>query len=389
MKVLKPYAKVIAKMDARKQAWKTSRPMFSEENLNFDKVAEMDLSLNSMLVYTIEMRSSVIFRDLVFSLRPLEGWALSTRSMPITRDTIRMSSEFSDCHDQYACIINMFDMLDSGKSRDQSRDVLPLGVSSTYTFTIDFRVLMSFIKNLEIIDTDLFNLYGKMLLDATDTWYEYKRTTVRSSLEYYQIADCEREYGTREVGNMMIGYFEMKSALASQFLRQHYSKVKIDIWNMIEDYGYFNLFMTQRSTVGVCFYIDSNSYARLMSMRSHWVLDWSPDMWGGLVGDYIRNMSAEDFWEFTPAGGGKPDPYWADCYNRVTLEDPGVPCPIMTEWRGALEHRRREIGDNPILDMYERLFNEGFIKDNPDNEHRVLFFDNVEKHGGMNTGVKL
>jgi hypothetical protein len=51
----------------------------------------------------------------------------------------------------------------------------------------------------------------------------------------------------------------------------------------------------------------------------------------------------------------------------------------MTEWRGAIAERRKETPDSPVLDMYERLFDEGFIKDNPDNEHRIKYFELLEK----------
>jgi len=384
MKVHLNYVKLLGTMDCRKQAWKTSRPMFSEESLNFDKVAEMDLSLNSMLIYTIEMRSSVFFRDLIFSLRPLEGWALSTRSMPVSLDTVRLSSEFENNSDEYSQIEKMFELLDSGKSRDQARDVLPLTASSTYTFTMDFRVLMSFCKTIQELNIDLWKEYCYPMLKATHNEETYLKTSVKSALDYYRIHQSEQKPGMVQVGNLIVGCYVMKMALASQFLRQHYSRIKIGLWDHVSEY--YSPYLNQASLMPVVFYIDKTSYHNLMAMRSHWVIDWSPDMWGNIVGDYIKSMTPEEFWHFTPAGGGKPDPYWADCYNRVLLEDPGVPCPIMTEWRGALEHRRKEIGDNPILDMYSRLFDEGFIKDNPDNEHRVKYLKLVEANGGMNDG---
>ena len=174
----------------------------------------------------------------------------------------------------------------------------------------------------------------------------------------------------------------MKMALASQFLRQHYSKIKTGLWNIT--YDYFDLDIRQRDLMDIVFYTDVHSYHRLMAMRSHWVIDHSADMWGGIVGDYIDTMTPLEFWQFTPAGAGKVDPYWADCYNRVLLEDPGVPCPIMTEWRGALDVRRKEIPVNPILDMYERMFDEGIIKDNPDNEHRIKYFELLEARECIN-----
>lgn len=375
--VLNNYVKLLGKMDHRREAWKTSRPMFDEANLNFEKVEEMDLSLNSMCIYTFEMRSSVWFRDLIFSLRPLEGWALSTRSMPITRDTVRISSEYADTMMGQDGIDEMFVKLEKGISRDHSRDVLPLTASSTYTFTIDHRVLISFCKNIEKLNRSLWKEYCIPMCVEAGIYQEiYNASTVQDSLVYYMIDEDEMINGICQTGNMIHGHYQMKMALASQFLRQHYSKIKIGLWNLTHEY--FDSDLRQSNTIAIVFYTDFHSYHRLMAMRSHWVLDHSMDMWGTMVGDYIKGMSTEDFWNFTPAGGDKTDPYWADCYNRVLLEDPGVPCPIMTEWPGAIAERRKETPDSPVLDMYERLFDEGFIKDNPDNEHRVTYFNLLE-----------
>ena len=368
MKVHDNYVKLIDIMDGRKQAWKTSRPQFTEENLNFDKVAEMDLSLNSMLVYCLEMRSSVIFRDLLFSLRPMEGWALSTRSMPVTLDTVRLSSEFEDRDDYYEQIEEMFQLLDDGKSRDQARGVLPCAASSTYTLTIDFRVLMSFCKTIEMMNPTLFVEYCLPMLNETGTEAMYHTTSVRPAYEYYKIHDNEKINGTVTAGNMVFGHFPMKMALASQFLRQHYSRIKIGLWNDVANY--YDMDLTQNSMVDVCFYIDSNSYARLMAMRAHWVIDWSQDMWGGIVGDYVKDMTSAEFWDFLPNGGGKVDPYWADVYNRVLGEDPGMPCPIMCEWPRMIDLKEQEVGGSPIIDQYRKLVAAGYLVDNPQNEHR-------------------
>ena len=378
MKTLDTYVKLLGKMDHRREAWKTSRPLFTEETMEFDKIEQMDLSLNSMCVYTFEMRSSVFFRDLIFSLRPMEGWALSTRSMPISRETVCLSSEFEQYPEEYIGVEEMFNKMEAGASRDQARDCLPLSVSSTYTFTLDYRVLISFCKNMQELNPYLFTGYCVPMLQVAgiDT-KEYTDTSIRSSLEYYRIDEKELIGGIHKTGNMIHGHYPMKMALASQFLRQHYSKIKIGLWNIA--YDYFDLGLTQASIMDVVFYTDINSYHRLMAMRSHWVLDHSPDMWGDIVGDYIKDMTPMEFWMFTPAGAGKKDPYWADCYNRVLLEDPGVPCPIMTEWRGALDIRRQETPLSPVLDMYEQLFDEGIIRDNPDNEHRIKYFSLLEQ----------
>ena len=216
-----------------------------------------------------------------------------------------------------------------------------------------------------------------MLVEAGMDQEMYKKSNFRSSLEYHRIDENELINGSHTTGNMIHGHYKFKLALASQFLRQHYSKIKIGLWNITSEY--YDLDLRQSDPIDVVFYTDVRSYHHLMALRSHWVLDHSLDMWGTIVGDYIKDMTPAEFWDFTPAGGTKIDPYWADVYNRVILEDPGIPCPIMTEWRGAIEERRKETPDSPVLDMYERLFDEGFIKDNPFNQHRLKYFSLLEQ----------
>jgi hypothetical protein len=367
MRTLQNYVKMIALMDGRRRAWETSRPGITEKDISFDKVMDMDFSLNSMMVYTLEIRSSVIFRDLLLSVRPIEAWAMSIRNMPVNLDTVCLSSEFEDRDDYYAQILKMFKLMDEGASRDQARDVLPLAVSTTYTITIDFRALMGFCKAIEERNPRLFMEYCVPMLDETGTEHMYTTTKVRSSLPYLMIQENERTLGVKEVGNMMFGHYQMKMAMASQFLRQHYSKIKIGLWNELDNY--YDLDMDQSDKIDVAFYIDTTSYNRLMQMRSHWLIDWSNDMWGSLVGDHIKGMTTLDFWEFTPAGGGRSDPYFADGMGRVLMKDPGVPCPIMTECRAMINKRRRDWGDSPILDKYDQFFISGLVVDNPDNEY--------------------
>ena len=84
-------------------------------------------------------------------------------------------------------------------------------------------------------------------------------------------------------------------------------------------------------------------------------------------------MTTEEFWEFIPNGGGKKDPYWADVYNRVIGEDPGLPCPIMCEWKAMLDLKSNQVGDSLLLQYYYKLFDEGFIVDNPNNKYRKQY----------------
>lgn len=373
MKTLLPYVKLIKEVDGREHAWRVSRPKFKEENLNLDEIGKMDLSLNSLRIFILEIQSSTIFRDMIFALRPIDGWALSTRSMPINEDTLRISSEFSHYPEDHEGIEEMLRRVDAGESRDATRELLPTTLSTKYTIAINFRVLMSFLKSLRTLNRCLFDHYGALLIEATNTKKEFEESTVQPAHNFTMIKSKERIHGIKTLGNMVFGHYEMKMALASQFLRQHYSKIKIDYWNMVPDY--YSLRYSQRDKIAVVFYIDEVAYSRLMSMRAHWVLDWSLDMWGTIVGEYIDKMTPWEFWNFIPNGNGKKDPYYADVYNRIIGEDPGLPCPIMCQWPEMLDLKEKEIGHSPVLEKYRDLVSAGYLKDNPNNIHRIKYLE--------------
>ena len=113
-----------------------------------------------------------------------------------------------------------------------------------------------------------------------------------------------------------------------------------------------------------------------MSLRSHWFADWSNDMWGQIVGDYIKDMSVEEFWDFLPNGNGKEDPYHRDMISRVKGEEHNLPCPIMCETPSLIKRRLQIHGKNPIISKYIELLYSGYFTDNPSNEFRQMYMDN-------------
>lgn len=371
MKTFDPYVKCIGVMDERLTAWNTSRPEFDHSESAFSTVEDMDLSINSMKVYTLEIGSSILFRDLIFSIRPINGWARTIRNASINYDNLRLSTEFSTNYSDYEKIVDFLAMDAAGHPRDKIRDLLPMSASTVYTITIDHRCLMGFLKSIKILNKRLFEIYGICILDAINGLQAFENSTVKPIHDFLMIHDSERKYGLQTAGNMVFGYAKMKCALAAQFLRQHHSKIKIDYWNIVPDY--FNQSFTQSDRIHVAYYIDKVSYHNLMKMRAHWIPDWSDDMWGSMISDYTKHMTTEEFWDFLPNGNGKKDPYFADNYNRVIRKDPGAPCPIMCEWPAMIDIKAKEVGENDVVKRYRDLVSEGFIKDNPENEYRKLY----------------
>jgi len=356
--------KLIDMMDSREYAWKISRPWHNHDDIDMIDIGKMDFSLNSMQVFTFKITSSNIFRDLMFSLRPIEGWAVTSRTQPFTNDTLKMSEEFAGIDNR---IDEAIAREHKGESRAKLRGILPVGLSTTFTIMIDRRMLISFCKSIYQLNFDLFSLYCIPMLREAGLRMEFSEATMKPAHIFTQIRDEEMIHGFEQVGGFIIGHYNIKAALASQFIRQHYSKIKIGYWNMVEDY--FNIDMVQNDKIDVTFCIDSAAYENLMRIRSSWLIDWSHDMWGQFVSDYIQNMTTEEFWEFIPDTKDFSD----EIMNRVNRKDDELPCPIFCEWKNILIARRKEIGESPIIDKYLDLFDEGYVKDNMDNPHRKTF----------------
>lgn len=365
--MLKPYVKKLGSMDYRTEAWKTSRPGFDFSKFQLSDVGYMDISLNSMKVYTLEIRSSIYFRDLLFSMRPIHPWAQSLRSRPMEEKNLIVSSEYGYNEKQQTAIKKASRMLADGVPQDLVREVLPMALSTVYTVTIDLRTLIGFLNMISEIKF-LSDNYLYVFLEALDDIDEYLLNQIRSFKDFYLLNQPEYKIRTEWAGSMIFGSYIMKSALMSQFIRKHNSLVKTDLWNL----AYINAHdFYQSDKFQVAFYIDGHQYESMIKLRSHWFSDWSYDMWGYIVGDYIKNMSAEDFWNFIPNGAGKPDPYFGDTISRVTGEENSIPCPIMCEAPYLIDKRLEELGDNPVIQKYLEI--KSFIPDNPDNEYRKMY----------------
>lgn len=361
-----PYVKLIGVIDARKEAWITSRPGFNHDDFDISKIGVMDLSLNSMKMYHLEIGSSVLFRDIMLSLRPIFPWARSVRSAPITLENLDISSEIAWGFEDIIYTINT---IKSGVQQDIARRYLPISLYTVFSVLIDHRTLVGFIKAIESLGNDRIKIYSNLLSKIVP---EYDLSSIKDLSKNYLISNSEIESeGTHKIGNMLFGNFSIKYALASQFIRQHQSKIKSGMWNGMPFYGEYK--RTQDDIVDVVFYSDIESYDNTMRLRSHWFADWSPGMWEDIVYDYIKDMSIEEFWDFIPNGNGKKDPYYRDMLSRVNGEEHNLPCPIMCECPSFIYEREEKYGKSKIIDKYKELHKFGFIKDNPNNELRLKY----------------
>jgi len=370
--------KLVSVLDNRLSAWIHSRPGFNHRKIDMDKIGSMDMSINSLCMLTFEIDSSLIFRDWLFSIRPIFPWARSSRSAPLSKMNTKISAEFGSIGQDR--IDEVLENVRNGIPQDIAREGLPMTMATSFTVMMDFRTVCGLIKTMKELDDSLYMIYGTLFENSIKHISGALNNNVREFSESYLITECEMDKnGAESVGSMLCGSYDMKCALMAQFLRTSHATVKTELWNIIKDKGYAHArYMTQRDTVKVVFYMGNSEYDRLMRLRSHWFADWSEDMWGKMVGDYVKNMAPREFYDFIPNGNGKPDPYHRDMMSRITGEEHNLPCPIMTENPNYVHQRFRELGCNPVIIKYVELADGGYLPYNPDNKLREQYEKNCK-----------
>jgi len=364
---MRPSVKLISIGDNREKAWRYSRPNIDHGDLDMEEIGKMDLPVNSLCMLTFEVTSSIIFRDWLLCIRPIFCWARSSRAMPLSLDNMSVSSEFSD--NRYEDIAKIICDIDSGMEQDKARENIPLSMSVSYTVSMDMRTCVGMVKSMWLVDSMMAETYAIRFYDECRDIKGFMDSKVKEFTGTYMPTEGDRRVkGLRQIGSMVIGRYMMKEAFAAQFIRTSQARVKFDLWWEIKHKGYLSLGAeTQADKFDMTFYIDSGAYHKMMKSRAHWLADWSDDMWGNMVNDYIDGMDNKTFWEFIE---GEDDPYAADMKNRIECTDPGLPSPITLEMPSLIKERT---GNSGILFQYQKLVDDGFIKDNHDNKMRIKY----------------
>ena len=377
---MKREIKLIQVADSRKEAWQFSRPTFNHGDMDIADAVKMDIGFNSVCMLTFQIKSSMLFRDFIFTLRPLMCWAMSSRDVPFTKDNITISDEFESWGQDG--IDEAIERVANGEHQNQARQSLPMTLSTQFTINLDFRSACGLIKSMKAIDDDLYECYGVLLEEAMKDVPGFEGNQIKSFEKSYLFSKDEGfKKPVEKLGGMINGCYKMNYAMMAQFLRQSHARIKTGIWDNIRRIGYFDSAkFYQSDKLAVEFYIPDADYSRLMSVRSHWFADWATDMWGGMIGDYTKDMTTEEFFNFIPCGNGKPDPFYYHTLKRVDRDDLNEPCPIALESPKLIAERFEAQGDNPVIQRYIEMAALGLINDNPDNELRKRYEQNCSQN---------
>lgn len=414
---------------AMKQAWVTSRPTMNYESnpevleRDLRGIMNVDLPISGFYVFSLEIEGSILFRDLMFTLRPINPWAQSNRMIKRTYDNTNfdvVSIMFEDDSKEFDKTLSYFEesrryQVETEEKLDIKKRYLPLMTMTKWNTTVDYRSLMSFIKTLMEVDINLFRSYGIALLRATlvevpthkhfalldDAGLEkaFEKFPNRSIYEKLALPNkyFESTYGEVERNGSQsftgVSSFELSTKIAStlggQFIRQHFSSIRWEAWNILKKFGYSHfsrLNCTWDSHYVALGYVEN--LKQLVSRRTCWIaqIDWEDsNSWSSVLSDLVKKMTDKEFVDTLPCRGcargctiseetrfrlykNKPE-----FFKGGVIVDENPPCPILIEDPSMIELRESAYGsDSTIFDRWKSMD----IKDNPNNEDRLFYEGN-------------
>lgn len=404
-KYIDPQVKLIKMLDCKKEAWLFSRPNVDPKTFDISELENSDLPVNGFAQYVFQIKGSLLIRDLIFTLRPIQPWARSNRPIPLTPKTIGISSEYKvkDDADIQSMYDEVYTQIKNGVPQDYVKNQLPMATSTDFTISIDDRTLVAFLKMLREHNYDLYKVYGLKFLDAIGKTEDYiLKRPVKDIYDRVALvgSECTSETGVQYVGEYMYGKFTMTSNLMSQFIRQHYSVVKNGLYNYIDQQPLHKLRLLKCDhIVDVALYSTKSAFDKVCSVRSCWFAQWDKESlssWSSVIGPAISKMTPEEFIKILPCQGkGKCQcGVYEDMKPRInagkyiikedgtkqSLGDVNLPCPFLLEDPSLIPLRKsKNKSDSSIMKMWENI--SAYVPNNPDNKDRQTYLDNIIKYG--------
>lgn len=356
--------------DDRNDVWKISRPHLKVTDKELMDIRRLDLPIHSFAYYTFKISGSLLIRDLLHHVRPISAWSRSDRTTPITKDTFFFSSEYEEC------LLNDPDLekkldeyTDQNVSLDIRKDYFPYAKSTEFCVGMDFRTLVSFLRSLSWLNEDLFKIYGTKFLSAINlSWDELPPTSnkmfdgmqLNKVTEHTNIADMTKVVVDPEFDTCQIQYVG-KGALLSQFIRQHYARVRSSfITHIAHAKSLSDLYKLTQSDFFVMQSITTQDLAKkLISTRACYFakLDMqSRSSWSDIVTTLIKAFGG-DLEDWIPCKGELNNcPFKTEQLARCIAGNPNgskgevnPPCSIITGLPETVAIRKLKFGSNSSL----------------------------------------
>lgn len=377
---------LISSNDEVLNVWNITRP-HQKLGIKDNEIKRMGLPVNGFANYNLKITASLLFRDLMFTVRPISPWAISNRAVPFTPGNMSLSKEefeLLSIEDQVIVDEQLYKVIENvmlGKElQDYAKNYLPRITSTTFCVNMNLRTILNYVFTLFIHYPKYYSLIGEKILNAISISKDQFSDFSKSDL-YNKLALTDRELSinshTYLGGEMHYLPAEGSGNLISQFIRQHNSVVKNGLYNELTDDFIGALKKTQNDLVKAGSYLDEDSLNNLIKTRSCFfsMMDKEDkNSWSSIIGSYVDKMSPKEFINKLPCKGCKDKcKVEKDMVTRVHRLDCNIPCPILLENPDPITERIEKFcSDSKIMKMWSNC--KDLITINPDNESNKIYY---------------
>lgn len=347
-----------------------------------DELRSADLSYNYFAVARFNINSSLLLREFFYTfIESKANWATTQRfgfefeDDKISEETLwipnmeRALMEFKAKKEEY--------LADKSIPFESVRDKMPLGYSVNWQCMMPIKQFMIYLSAF----ARLFGITSKIW----ETVYTacYKNKDLRPWLNLipkYMYTPEVSSYFTHTSKTTEIGY-----SLYSQLIRHEGVKVIgfFDFLKSLQESNDESLLPIRERTFEVSISADPERINQIVRIRTDWFAmtdNWNDkNSWGRILSLYLvdephlfRNKEFLSCFDkdanFLPNSFGT---HGLDDNLRIAKGyKTNLPNPFILESHAIVEERIKRSGMNPLYKIYLQLFDDGYVKDNPNNELR-------------------
>lgn len=290
-------------------AWTRSRP--NSGPFKLQDVIEIDAPVNDFPDFVLEIKCTIVEREIIASLRDVVMWAQTSRVEDPINFTVpeRFQGDYIE-----SLRDEMKKQRDAGADQDSYRLMMPLVAETSFVLKISYRTLIKLAKYFATITdfrttaTSIMNVFGWMAMPAVD----YAPIEI---LHDFKHAESGR------ISDMITITDYVPFSLRTHLIRHRLISMRDGLKSIIENGSYKSLILSDNVYVTVS--ADVDVWRDIYSKRSCWLAHYG--MWGSIlkrVSEYMEISETE-----LPCVSGVC-PYGADAQLRVEGKDPNPPCPI-------------------------------------------------------------
>lgn len=395
------------------KTWVDSRPAFLRMNKRkvwniktgekwnldeyYNQVMEGDLAFNYFQTATFKMSTSVMIRDFFYMHQEYKGKWATTQRFDVQKDMV-CSTEL----DQGDLTVKTFEIFKAMTDRynekhdipfDKVREKMPLAYQVHWQCSMPIKQFIKILAHLLLIvgpqckmwkeiwaecySSDILRPWLSKITKYMNCEETYRYSIERLPMLYETKTMAQKEY--QDIG-------QIGSVLFSQLIRHE------DTW--VAGYPEFmkrvlSMTIESEKLPDCCLEFDARlkqspiRRQEMLKVRTSWFActdDWSSNnTWAAILRRYIPDGSKlkdmKKYFKCFDANGnfdvkelGKFD--FDDSLRLYKGYNAGFPNAFQLESRDIVLQRIKKNGDNPLLQLFLQFFDDGYVKDNPENPYR-------------------